>query len=104
MKNDKGKMELKPYRANRYIEEFYEKVAGITGLTETVVKNIITKETKNPDIEARRYLDIFFNKDFYEKELGAYNDRCMDCKKKCRQNYYVAIIECPNYKVKKKKK
>ena len=122
MKNDKGKMELKPYRANRYIEEFYgnqdkmtkelfdkniityKLIADITELTETIVKNIITKETKNPDIQARHKIDMFFNNDFYEKELGKYNDRCMDCKKKCKQHYYSTIVVCPNYKEKKKKK
>lgn len=81
----------------------YKLIADITGLTETVVKNIITKETKNPDIEARRMIHIFFNKDFYEKELGKYNDRCIGCKKKCKIDYYAAIVVCPNYKEKKKK-
>lgn len=113
-------MELKPYRANRYIEEFYENqdnmidelfdkniityklIADTTGLTETLVENTIEKETKNPDIEARRMIHIFFNKDFYEKELGKYNDRCMGCKKKCKQSYYATIVVCPNYKKKKK--
>lgn len=122
VKNDDGEIELRPYVAKRYVSEFYgnqdkmtkelfdkniityKLIADITGLTETVAKNIVTKETKNPDIEARRKLHIFFNEDFYEKELGAYNDRCMDCKKKCKMYYYATIIECPNYKVKKKKK
>lgn len=121
IKNEDGEIEIRPYRANKYIKEFYstqdkmtkelsnkgvityKSIADITGLTETIVKNIIEKQNKTVDIEPRRYLHIFFNKDFYEKELGVYNDRCMDCKKKCKQSYYATIVVCPNYKEKKKK-
>ena len=122
IKNEDGEIEIRPYRANKYIEKYFESqenmskelfdkniityklIADTIGLTETVVKNIITKGTKNPEIHNRRMIHIFFNKDFYEKELGKYNDRCMDCKKKCKMDYYATIVVCPNYKEKKKKK
>ena len=120
IKNDDGEIELRPYVAKRYVSEFYDDqdkmtkelfdkniitykmIADILDLTETLVENITEKKTKNPEIGVRRKLHIFFNDDFYEKELGKYNDRCMGCKKKCKQHYYATIIECPNYKKKKK--
>ena len=122
VKNDDSEIELRPYVAKRYVSEFYgnqdkmtkelfdkniityKLIADITGLTETLVENTIEKKTKNPEIGVRRKIDMFFNNDFYGKELGKYNDRCMDCKKKCKQPYYSTIVVCPNYKEKKKKK
>ena len=82
----------------------YKLIADITELTETIVRNTVEKQTANPEIHVRRKIDMFFNKDLYEKELGKFNDRCMDCKKKCKQPYYSTIVVCPNYKEKKKKK
>ena len=122
VKNDDGEIEKRPYRANRYINEYYgsqdnmvqelfdtgiisyKTIAKILGLTETVVKNAITLETKNPKIEVRRRLHIFFNKDFYEKELGRYNDRCQNnCSRRCKQYYFSDTYLCSKYKAKKKK-
>lgn len=121
---DNGEVELRPYRANRYIGEYYgsqEKatkelfdkeiitydiVAKVISLTPTVVKNIINKEIKNPNSNARRRIEIFFNKDFY-KELGRYNDRfCANCtkRKKCGQAYWVDVISCPSFRLSKSKK
>lgn len=122
IKNDNGEIESKPYRARKYIREYYdnqdnmteelfdkgvisyESIADVLGLTPTLVKNAMTLSTKNPEIKVRRKLDIFFNKDFYENELGKYNTKCMGCgRRKCKQDYYVDIISCKRYKEKKKK-
>lgn len=121
--NDEGEKELRPYVANKYIKEYYknqdnmtkelfekgilsyELIAEVTGLTRTVVENTITKTTKEPEIETRRMIHLFFNKDFYP-ELGEYNLKCMDCSRRrgCKQHYHVDVIVCPNYKKKKVKK
>ncbi len=80
----------------------YKTIAKILDLTETVVKNAITLETKNPKMEARRRLHIFFNKDFYEKELGKYNNRCAEsCSRRCKQYYFSDTTLCSRYKRKK---
>lgn len=114
-KNDDGEIELRPYRSNKYIKAFYDNqntmteqyfkngalsyefIAGMFGLTGTIVKNIMGCKTKKPAVEARRYLDMFFNKDFYEGSLSIYCDECTNCKKKCKQHYY-AIVRCKNKK------
>lgn len=121
--NDEGEKELRPYVANKYIKEYYknqdnmteelfekgilsyELIAETTGLTRTVVENTITKTTKEPEIETRRMIHLFFNKDFYP-ELGEYNLKCMDCSRRrgCKQHYYTDVIICPDYKEKKRKK
>ena len=68
VKNDEDEIEVKTYRANRYIKEYYKTqakmseellkknivtykmISDITGVTETILKNAITKETKNPEL------------------------------------------------------
>lgn len=112
-----GKKELRPYRASRYIKEYYDtqdklteslldnklitykSIADILGLTEVVTRNATTKETKNPQPNVRRQLHIFFNKDLY-KELGEYANLCSGCTKRCKQHYFVEV-KCKNYKEKK---
>ena len=120
IKNDDGEIENRPYRASRYINEYYgnqdnmtkelfdkgiisyKSIAETLDLTETVVKNAMTLETKNPKIEVRRGLDIFFNKDLYEKELGKYSDRCVNsCSRRCKQYYFSDTYLCSRYKRKK---
>lgn len=112
-----GKKELRPYRASRYIKEYYntqdklteslldnklityKSIANTLGLTEVVTRNAITKQTKNPQAEVRRQLHMFFNKDLY-KELGEYANLCSRCNKRCKQHYFVDV-KCKNYKEKK---
>jgi hypothetical protein len=120
IKNDDGEMEIRPYRASRYVTEYYgdedkmtqelfdkgiisyEYIADVLGLTGTLVKNAMTLETKNPQLEVRRGLHIFFNKDFYEKKLGKYNQKCTEsCSRRCKQYYFSDTIPCSKYKRKK---
>lgn len=119
MKNDKNEIEIKPYRANKYIKEFYgnqknmskslfnsglltyKKIADTLDLSETIVRNTVTKSTKNPDVSSRHKIHMFFNKDFYEKELGKYTNKCNDCKKTCKQFYWILSINCLKYQSKK---
>lgn len=122
--NDKNEVEIKPYRASKYIKEYYTNqdkftealfkqnvitynlVGNILGLTPTVIKNTITKSNKNPDIKVRRQLEVFFNKDFYKGELPALNEVCKTCAKKadCGQYYWVDLVGCKKYREKKNKK
>lgn len=113
-----GEIEIRPYRANRYVSAYYKNqdkmtkylidnviityklVAEITGYTGTLISNAMTKSTKNPDAGVRRGIHNFFNFDFYEKELGKYTDRCSECKNSCKQFYWVEVW-CPNFKAKK---
>lgn len=108
-KNDYGEIEARPYRASRYISAFYgsqdkmtealfnkeiltyELIAATLGLTETLVCNAIEKETKNPQLEVRRGLHIFFNKDFYEDNLDKHHSTCENCKNTCKQEYWVGL-------------
>ena len=46
-------------------------------------------------------LHIFFNVDFYEKELGKYTNKCTECKKHCKQFYWILSINCPKCESKK---
>lgn len=113
-----GEIEVRPYRASRYISAFYgnqdkmtkylidnkiityKLVAEITGYTETLISNVMEKKTKNPNVRVRRAVDIFFNKDYYEKELDKFADRCENCKlRSCKQSYWVEV-RCPNFKAK----
>lgn len=122
IKNDKGELELRPYRANRYIREYYggqdkmteellereiityKSIADTLNLTETLVRNAIEKSTQNPQLHVRRGLDIYFNRDLYKKELGDYNDRCQNsCSRRCKQFYYMDTGACSRYKQKSSK-
>lgn len=117
--NDNNEIELRPYRALKYVDEYFENqdkfadyllkekiityksIADIIGYSETITTNAITKTTKNPDVGVRRAIDIFFNKDYYEKELGLYANLCVKCtSRKCKQFYFVEV-NCKNYKAKK---
>lgn len=115
--NDNNELEIRLYKANRYIKEYYKTqekltevlfdkniisyklIADTLGLTETVVRNAITKSTANPDVSVRRGIHIFFNKDYY-KELGEFATLCGKCTKKCKQEYYMEV-RCKKYKEKK---
>ncbi len=114
-KNSKAITETRPYRANKYIKKFYgnqknmtknlldsglltyKKIADVLGLTETIVRNTITKTTKNPEVANRRKIHMFFNADFYEKELGKHMDICVSCQKSCKQFYWIKSFICPKY-------
>lgn len=119
--NDDNEVELKPYMALKYIKEHhtnqdkftetlfeqdiitYNSVGNILGLTPTVVRNIVIKSNKNPDIKIRRQLEIFFNKDFYKDDLPIYNEVCETCTKQktCGQAYWIGMVNCKKYKKKK---
>jgi len=114
VENDDGEMELKPYRANRYINEFYggqdncteelfkkglvayQQIADLYDYTETLIKNAYEGATQNPQIGVRRALHVFFNKDLYEDRLDKYHSLCMGCKKRCKQAYWVGLT-CSRY-------
>jgi len=118
--NGNGDKELRPYKANKYIKEYYKtqekfidemfsnkiitykSIGEILKLTETVTRNAITKSVKDLDVRIRRSIHIFFNKDYYP-ELGLYNNRCIDCTNKCKQNYWVNVVACNKYKKSKAK-
>lgn len=123
IRNDDGEIEIKPYRANKYIKAYYgsqddmtkelfkrgkisyETIADILNLTPTLVKNAITLKTENPQVEVRRKLHIFFNKDLYEKELGKFDNRCRNsCSRRCKQYYFADTSLCSKYKQKKSEK
>lgn len=102
---------MRTYRASRYIKEYYEtqdnltdelfdkkiitysSIGQVLGVSGTIIRNAITKETKNPQPNVRRGLDIFFNKDFYE-ELGKYSGVSEECKKECQHPYWVNVLRC----------
>lgn len=116
-KNKSGEYEELTYRASRYITAYYETrdnfvntlvdndivtfkvIAKATGLTEAVVKNTITMSTKSPTLEARRAMDIFFDKDKYE-HLGKHATLCGGCSRRCKQAYFVEV-KCSKFKEKK---
>lgn len=118
--DNNGGLIYRPYRANRYIQEYfsnqdklteflfdknvisYKLIADTLNLTETVTRNAITKRTVSPKLEVRRLIHMFFNKDYYE-ELGKFATLCAKCaRRKCKQNYD-AQVECKNYMTKKQK-
>lgn len=121
IKNDEDELELKNYRANKYVKEFYKTqdkmseellnnniitykmISDITKISETVLKNAIEKTTKNPDLETRKAVHVFFNNDYY-KELGIYAKKCEDCQGcKCKYDYFVSVVYCPKFKKKETK-
>ena len=113
--NDENEIELRSYRALKYVNEHfknqskfaeyllkekiitYKSIADIIGYSETITTNAITKSTKNVDVGVRRQLELFFNKDYYEKELGKYSNKCAGCKKQCKQFYWVDVARCKEY-------
>ena len=119
--DDDNELVLKPYRALKYIkEEFatHEKYTKYLLQNNILTYEIISEHTKiKPDrlnillkgeedkieVSERRIIHIFFNDDYYEK-LGMMCSYCKDCtqNKKCSQNYWVKIIQCPKYKKQKK--
>lgn len=112
--NDTGEKDVKSYKASRYIKSnftsqenltkhlfdegviSYKFIADTLSLTEAVVENAMTQKTKNPQIDVRRKLHMFFNKDLYDKN-GKYNTKCASCKKRCKQEYWVDLIQCKKY-------
>lgn len=117
VKNNKDELEQRSYKSSRYIKEYfssqaklteflfdkniisYKSIADVTGLTEVLVRNTVTKATKNPEVSVRRAIHIFFNKDYYE-ELGKYATLCEKCTKRACKQYYFAHVRCRNYKEK----
>ena len=116
IKNEDGKMEDLPYRANKYIKRYfknqdnltnylfdkciltYELISKITGIEASRLKSLMRGRLKKVDADERRQLEIFFNKDYYKK-LGKLNSKCCSCKKqkKCGQHYWVNVVCCPNF-------
>ena len=120
--NEENEEEIKVYRANRYIKEYYKTqikmsqellknnivtykmISELTGISETILKNAINKENKTIDVSVRKAIDIFFNHDYY-KELGEYSKKCEECQGcKCMKPYFMSVIYCPDFKKKTKKK
>jgi len=119
IKNDDGELEVRPYRAGRYINSFYksadnmitelfakkiityELVGEITGIEIKVLKDIISGKLKKTDNITRIFVENFFDKDYFDKD-DKYAVKCMGCKNKCKQKYNVTVTSCKKYKSKKK--
>ena len=71
----------------------YKSIADTLGYTETVIRNVVTKSIKEPDVRLRRAVHIFFNKDYY-KELGEFSGVSDVCKAKCQFPYYMDVVKC----------
>lgn len=113
--NDDNEIEIRTYKSLKYINELfggqekfakylldneiitYKSIADIIGYSETITTNAITKTTKNVDVGVRRQLELFFNNDYCEKELGKYSNKCTGCKKQCKQFYWVDVARCKEY-------
>lgn len=119
--NKDNKLELRPYRAGKYIKEFftnqdkytqylldnkiitYETISEIIKIDKSRLEKLLNKKIKTPEIRERRQIEIFFNKDYFP-ELGKYNENCGTCgKKQCKQLYWVSVISCGKQGKKKKK-
>lgn len=120
--NDNNELELNPYRAGKYIKEFfknqdkysnyllqeniltYETISQIINIKINRLKELLGGNAKNVEISERRAIHIFFNKDFYKK-LGKLNSHCKNCmnNKTCGQEYWVTVVHCPKFKDSKKK-
>lgn len=122
MKDDSGDMVTKPYRANKYMIEYYKDqenmtkelidnkilphklISDIVRVDENKIKKILKREIDRIDLSARRRIEIFFNKDYFPK-MGLYSAKCVSCKKKkCKQPYFLEVIACKNYKSARAKK
>ncbi|MGJ0846613.1 hypothetical protein ACR77J_07985 [Tissierella praeacuta] len=119
--NDDNEIELRPYRGKKYVDELF---GGQDKFTKYLLdNNILTLEIvsqytkvkpdriielmsgKAEDIEAseRRAIDIFFNKDYYEKKLGKYNGVNDKCRKECQFPYWVKVDHCGKHSKKENK-
>ena len=119
--NDEGELELRPYRALKYVKEIfanqekctqylldnklitYEMISEIIKIDRDRLENLLSKKISEPEIKERRQIEVFFNRDYFE-ELGKWNDMCTKCSKKCQQFYWVNLISCNKFKEKKSKK
>ena len=117
IKNKDGNMEDLPYRANKYIKRYfksqnnltkylfdnniltYELISKYTDIEPSRIKSLMKGKLKKVDNQERRQLEIFFNKDFYEKH-NKLNEHCSNCKKKkqCGQHYWVNLWSCSRFK------
>ena len=112
--------ELKPFRATKYIKEFYgthdkfidyiltesiityEEISEYTNVEIKRIKELLTGKVDKVGVRERRAIHNFFGKNYY-KHLGVVCDYCKDCtnNKKCGQDYWVTVVICPKYKQKK---
>lgn len=117
VKNEKDQMEIRPYRAGRYISSFYktqenmiekiledkvityELVEEVTGVKKNTLKDIISGKDMKKDNVARICVENFFDKDFFKKE-NKFADKCITCKSKCKQKYNVILVKCKNFEKK----
>lgn len=116
IKNDEGEMELRPFRANKYIKEYfidqdkmsaelissgeltYTCISKLISIDAKLLEDVISKNIKEIDNVNRICIENFFNKDYFPKQ-NKYANECKDCKNSCKQKYNVVIMQC-----KKKKK
>lgn len=117
--NDEGKLEFRPYRALKYIKEFfanqdkftkylldnkiitYETISEIIKIDRSRLEKLLSGDVKAPEAGERRQIELFFNKDHFP-ELGKYNKVCEGCTKiQCKQFYWVNLISCDKYSKKK---
>ena len=116
--NDKNEIELRPYRGKKYVDELFggqdkftkylldnniltlEIVSQYTKVKPNRIAELLTKKAKNVDVSERRAIDLFFNKDYYEK-LGKYNGVNDICRKECQFPYWVKVDHCGKHSKKK---
>lgn len=119
--NDKNEIELRPYRGKKYVDELFggqdkftkylldnniltlEIVSKYTKVKPNRIAELLTKKAKNVEVRERRAIDVFFNKDYYEK-LGKFNGINDTCRKQCQFPYWVTVDYCGKHSKREKKK
>ena len=119
--NDDGEIDLKPFRAKKYIDELFkgqdkfvkhlldnnvltfEVISKYTKVKPDRIQELVSGKAKDVEVRERRAIDVFFNKDYYEK-LGKFNGVNDTCKKQCQFPYWVKVDYCGKHSKKEKKK
>lgn len=57
----------------------------------------IANEEREPTRSERRHIEMVLGDDVFP-ELPKYNDLCEECNKKCKQLYWIDILNCPKHK------
>lgn len=119
--NDDGEVELKPFRAKKYVDELFkgqdkfikhlldndiltlETVSIYTKVKPDRIAELLTGKAEDVNVSERRAIDILFNKDYYEK-LGKYNGVNDKCRKECQFPYWVTVDYCGKHSKRESKK
>ena len=121
IKTDDGEMESRPFRANRYIKEYfvdqdkmstelissgeltYSCISKLIGVDVKLLESAIDGSLKEIDSIDRICIENFFNKDYFPKQ-EKYANECKSCKNTCKQKYNVVVMQCKDRSTKTKKK